>query len=308
MQTNLANKEGSKLKVFHYCGITKECFQGALAMSNDFQNKYSEKVFTNNYYELSIADIIIASIDNNIWLIEDESNQLKLRILTDFNNQLEYYEKIFLNMNELLQYLLEFYEKRNDSEKKTIICKYLQQHNNELELKQKKLVTLETIKTGYTYKDTFITFDLCKTKMYDFLFYHAVLKIPISEENKLCSIQNLLSNIQNYNSGLTLIPGRSAVIEWLRLTKPQIYEELTIVNKAEDLSWCYEVDDSFDYDSDDDNSISFNSIEERMEHYKMLNIQNKIIVEKRNYNLKMWEKMTQHHLLQNNEDNPETEY
>ncbi|KAL9648978.1 hypothetical protein ABK040_008357 [Willaertia magna] len=158
-------------------------------------------------------------------------------------------------MNNLLKYLSECYEKRNDLEKKTIICKYLQQHNNELELKQKKLVALETIKTGYTYKDTFITFDLCKTKI----------------------------NIQIDNSGLTLIPGRSAVIEWLRLTKPQIYEELTIVNKAEDLSWCYEVDDSFDYDSDDDNSISFNSIEERMEHYKMLNIQNKIIVEKRNY-------------------------
>ncbi|KAL9652699.1 hypothetical protein ABK040_015749 [Willaertia magna] len=154
----------------------------------------------------------------------------------------------------------------------------------------KEIVTLTTNKERYTcLNNNNITLDICKTNICDFYYSHAVLRVTLADN---LTDTGLIESISR-NVFEDKCPGRSAVIEWLRLAKPNIYNNLQIVNKNENLIKCYTAtfttdeddnnDNGFDYFFDPGPTITFTNEEDRLKHLECLSIQCKIIEERRQF-------------------------
>ncbi|KAL9642620.1 hypothetical protein ABK040_009699 [Willaertia magna] len=267
-------------KVFHFGILAEE--QNKIVISNNLFIKKEEGIVTttSTYYEISIDDINISLIEKNIWIIKKDNNIFLLRLINNIHsNHLDYTQQEFTSKDDLLQELYNYLS----IHKETITL-----NNNYLikAIKLKEIVTLTTNKERYIcLNNNNITLDICKTNICDFYYTYAALKVKLTENecqqiesNNIPIIRNLFEN-NNFKC-----PGRSAVIEWLRLAKPEVYNNLQIVNKNENLIQCYsKADDEFDYFFDPGPTITFTNEEDRLKHLEYLNIQCKIIEERRQF-------------------------
>ncbi|KAL9642626.1 hypothetical protein ABK040_009705 [Willaertia magna] len=282
-------------KVFHFGILAEEQLKTSIS-NNLFIKKEEGTVIntTSTYYEISIDDVLVACIEKNIWIKKENTNNLisfTLRLLTKTVNHLEYSQQEFTNINDLLQELKIYHSNQKNMNESTIIDKYLKEKKLKFELKE--IVTLTTNKERYIcLNNNNITLDICKTNICDFYYSHAVLRVPLADN---LTDTGLIESISR-NVFEDKCPGRSAVIEWLRLAKPNIYNNLLIVNKNENLIKCYTATFTTDEDDNkDDNGfdyffdpcpgagVTFNNEEDRLKHAEYLNIQCKITEERRQF-------------------------
>ncbi|KAL9642627.1 hypothetical protein ABK040_009706 [Willaertia magna] len=268
--------------------------QHKIVISNNLFIKKEEGIVTttSTYYEISIDDINISLIEKNMWIIKKD-NIFLLRLINNIHfNCLDYTQQEFTSKDDLLQELYNYLSIHKET---------THLNNNYLikAIKLKEIVTLTTNKERYTcLNNNNITLDICKTNICDFYFTYAALKVKLTENECQQIESNNIPIIRNLFENNFKCPGRSAVIEWLRLAKPNIYNNLQIVNRNENLIKCYtskkdyeeeektiDVDDDLDYYYDSCPIVTFDNEEDDKKHTQYLMIQKKIIEERRRYYL-----------------------